>query len=135
MEHIAKNIVANGGAAVADPSALRTAELAAEAAGVDYSMFEKEVNKLRNQSKQTSGQIAGDSEKDMNKMMMSNKQRKLYEKMKYSQRKREHEVRSWLYIMFWALNVLRCIQRESLTAKKRVIEKERKRKGQSSVAT
>jgi pescadillo protein len=103
MEHIAKNIVANGEAAVADPSALRTAELAAEAAGVDYSMFEKEVNKLRNQSKQTSGEIAEDSEKDMNKMMMSNKQRKLYEKMKYSQRKREHEVNSWLHIMFWVL--------------------------------
>jgi pescadillo protein len=97
MEHIANHI---GGTAVADSSALRTAELAAEAAGVDYNMFEKEVNKLRNKSKQTSGETVEDSEKDMNKMMMSNKQRKLYEKMKYSQRKREHEVRLLLSLHF-----------------------------------
>jgi pescadillo len=90
MEHIANTIALTGGAAIVDSSTLRTAELAAEAAGVDYNMFEKEVNKLRSQ---TSGETVEDSEKDMNKMMMSNKQRKLYEKMKYSRRKREHEVR------------------------------------------
>jgi pescadillo protein len=92
IEHIASSIALTNGAAIADSSALRTAELAAEAAGVDYDIFEKKVNRLRNKSKQqVSGDVIEDSEKDMNKMMMSNKQRKLYEKMKYSQRKRENE--------------------------------------------
>lgn len=92
VEHIANNIALTDGAVVADSSALRTAELAAEAAGVDYDVFEKEVNRLRSKSKQqVSGNTVEDSERDMNKMMMSNKQRKLYEKMRYSQRKRENE--------------------------------------------
>jgi pescadillo protein len=79
-------------AAAEDPAALRAAELAAEAAGVDYGTFEKEVTKSRKKVKKTdaSGQ---EGEKDMNKMMMSNKKRKLYERMKYGERKREAEVR------------------------------------------
>lgn len=115
LEHIADTIALTDGTTVADSSVLRTAELAAEAAGVDYSTFEKGVNKLRNKSKQSSRETVEESEKDMNKMMMSNKQRKLYEKMKYSQRKREHE-------------------RENLIAKKRSIEKKKKREGQSTMA-
>lgn len=80
-------------AAAEDPAALRTAELTAEAAGVDYGTFEKEVSKSRRKSKTTEG-LAEDKDHDMNKMMMSNKQKKLYEKMKYSQKKRATEVRS-----------------------------------------
>lgn len=80
-------------AASEDPAALRTAELAAEAAGVDFGAFEKEVSKSRKASKKKAAEgNVEDAEKDMNKMMMSNKQKKLYEKMKYSQKKRETEV-------------------------------------------
>ncbi|EEB95128.1 hypothetical protein MPER_05951, partial [Moniliophthora perniciosa FA553] len=73
-----------------DVAALRTAELVAEAAGIDPSAFEKELAKSRRKAKK-SVDIPEDKEKDMNKMMMSNKQRKLYEKMKYSQNKRASE--------------------------------------------
>lgn len=80
-------------AASEDPAALRAAELAAEAAGVDYGTFEKEVSKSRKKkSKKASAETEVDGEKDMNKMMMSNKQKKLYEKMKYSEKKRATEV-------------------------------------------
>ncbi|KAG6872881.1 hypothetical protein C0995_005739 [Termitomyces sp. Mi166 len=91
-----------------DPAALRVAELAAEAAGVDFGTFEKEVNKSSKASKKAVEDGVEDAEKDMNKMMMSNKQRKLYEKMKYSQKKRDNE-------------------RAVLEAKRQVIQKQRKR--------
>ena len=126
MEHITNHIALTDGAEIADPSVFRTAELAAEAAGVDYHMFEKEVRELRNKSKGTSGETVEESEKDMNKMMMSNKQRKLYEKMKYSQRKREHEVRMMLGLSFTlCLLTSYLIKRNTLIAKKRVIEQKK----------
>ncbi|KAG6911839.1 hypothetical protein DXG01_000086 [Tephrocybe rancida] len=75
-----------------DPAALRAAELAAEAAGVDFGTFEKEVRKTQKSSKKATEDSVEDAEKDMNKMMMSNKQKKLYEKMKYSQQKRDNEL-------------------------------------------
>lgn len=75
-----------------DPVALRSAELAAEAAGVDYGDFEQE---LRTATKKQASSLAQperiESEKDMNKMLMSNKQRKLYERMKYGEKKRAEE--------------------------------------------
>ncbi|KAJ3567359.1 hypothetical protein NP233_g6415 [Leucocoprinus birnbaumii] len=78
--------------AAVDPSALRAAELAAEAAGMDYDAFEKEVNKLGKKRAKKETTRAGEAEEEeMNKMMMSNKKRKLYEKMKYSQNKKETE--------------------------------------------
>ncbi|KAI0704901.1 Pescadillo N-terminus-domain-containing protein [Cytidiella melzeri] len=92
-----------------DAAALLAAELEAEAAGVDFGSFEKEVRKARKKAK-----VLGDSpaalpaEEDMNKMMMSNKQKKLYERMKYGERKRNAE-------------------REKLQERKRVIDKERKK--------
>ena len=80
-------------AATGDSVDLRAAELAAEAAGVDYGTFEAKVKKLnRKQMKKPITDGVEDGEKDMNKMMMSNKQKKLYEKMKYSQKKKEIEV-------------------------------------------
>jgi pescadillo protein len=78
--------------AIEEPSDLRTAELAAEVAGMDYDAFEKEVNKLgRKNAKEQLANTA--EEEDMNKMMMSNKKRKLYEKMRHSQKRKESEVR------------------------------------------
>ncbi|KAF7306674.1 Sec7 domain protein [Mycena indigotica] len=75
-----------------DETSRRAAELAAEVAGVDYGDFEKEVRKSHKKSKATAKDDGVDSEQDMNKMMMSNKQKKLYEKMKYSQNKKSAEV-------------------------------------------
>jgi len=73
-----------------DPDALRAAELAAEAAGIDYGAFEREVEKTK-KAKGKSAPVPADTEEDMNKMLMSNKKRKLYEKMKYGQRKKDAE--------------------------------------------
>ena len=75
-----------------DPSALRTAELVAEAAGMDYDAFANEVNKFEKKGKKKGQKPGGEGEDDMNKMMMSNKKRKLYEKMKHSQKRKESEV-------------------------------------------
>ncbi|KAG8807517.1 mRNA-binding ribosome synthesis protein nop7, partial [Serendipita sp. 399] len=89
-----------------DAEALRAAELEAEAAGVDFAEFEKAMKhgaKKKNKdttiikgataaSQQQEGEEAvRATEKEMNKMMMSNKQRKLYEKMKYTERKKAEE--------------------------------------------
>lgn len=80
-----------------DPATLRAAELAAEAAGMDYGTFEAKVKKAGKKASSASAKVVEEAEKDMNKMMMSNKQRKLYEKMKYSQQKQVAEVRR----LFW----------------------------------
>lgn len=87
-------IALQAAAAVAaeDPAALRAAELAAEAAGIDYGTFEKEVAKSQKNAKKRSAPAEPDAEKDMNKMMMSNKKRKLYERMKHGEKKRATEV-------------------------------------------
>ena len=86
--------------ATRDAAALRVAELAAEASGVDYGTFEEKVKQYeKKMPKKSTGDRDEVAEKDLNKMMMSNKQKKLYEKMKYSQQKREMEV-SHLFILF-----------------------------------
>ncbi len=77
-------------AAHSNPAAIRAAELQAEAAGMDYGAFEKKLAKSQTKATQAQGQAS--EMDDMNKMMLSNKQRKLYEKVKYSERKRHAEV-------------------------------------------
>ncbi|OBZ79745.1 Pescadillo [Grifola frondosa] len=99
-------------AAAEDAAALRAAELEAEAAGVDYGTFEKEAKKAQTKSKKIEVPAEGSGEQDMNKMMMSNKQRKLYERMKYGEKKRTAE-------------------RQNLEHKKKAIEKEKKRRTKS----
>ncbi|KAJ3788949.1 Pescadillo N-terminus-domain-containing protein [Lentinula aff. detonsa] len=99
-------------AAVEDSVALRAAELAAEAAGIDPSTFEKEVAKSRRKSKKVPSNGVDEAEADMNKMMMSNKQKKLYEKVKHSQNKRN-------------------LERSKLEEKKRTLDKQ-KRKSQTT---
>ncbi|KAI9512794.1 Pescadillo N-terminus-domain-containing protein [Russula earlei] len=74
-----------------NPAAIRAAELQAEAAGMDYGTFEKRLAKSQTKATRVQEQTSGVEE--MNKMMLSNKQRKLYEKIKYSERKRHAEVR------------------------------------------
>ncbi|KAI0274708.1 Pescadillo N-terminus-domain-containing protein [Gloeopeniophorella convolvens] len=76
-------------AARSDPAVARAAELEAEAGGMDYGTFEKRIAKSPKKSARSSE--TNDSVEDMNKMMLSNKQRKLYEKIKYSERKRQAE--------------------------------------------
>jgi pescadillo protein len=66
-----------------DPAAIRAAELHAEAAGMDYGAFERKLAKLPIKAKGVQEPVIG--VEDMNKMMLSNKQRKLYEKIKYSE--------------------------------------------------
>lgn len=81
-------------AAADDPEALRVAELAAEAAGVDYGTFEKEVQKKQKQQKHKHKEDAvvdGGGEEDMNKILMSKRKRQLYERMKYGEKKRATE--------------------------------------------
>ncbi|KAJ8515261.1 hypothetical protein ONZ45_g7304 [Pleurotus djamor] len=97
-------------AATGDADALRAVELAAEAAGVDYAAFEKEVSNSRKKAKKAVVHEAPDAEADMNKMLMSNKQRKLYERVKHSQNKRSAE-------------------RTKLEERKKTLSKEKKRKG------
>lgn len=78
-----------------DPEKLRQAELEAEVRGVSYDAFAKEVGKAARQSQKANDMPTMQTEageKDMNKMLMSRKQRKLYEKMKYSQNKKTAEV-------------------------------------------
>jgi pescadillo protein len=85
-------IAANVKTALAEdnPAALRTAELEAEAAGVDFNTFETQVSKLAKKHKPKASTTA--VEDNPNKMLMSNKQRKLYERMKHSQSKSNTEV-------------------------------------------
>lgn len=83
-------IEAVANAAQEEDSSLRAAELAAEVAGVDPATFEKQVNKVSKQKK--SDNLVDVAEEDMNKMMMSKRQKKLYEKVKHSQQKRVAEV-------------------------------------------
>jgi pescadillo protein len=75
-----------------NPAAIRAAELHAEAAGMDYGAFEKKLAKSTVKATQVQEPATG--VEDMNKMLLSNKQRKLYEKIKYSERKRQAEVGS-----------------------------------------
>ncbi|KAF8523155.1 Pescadillo N-terminus-domain-containing protein [Hysterangium stoloniferum] len=94
-----------------DPSALLAAELAAEAAGVDYGTFEKAVKKQQKKAVKATPE-AEDVEKDMKKMMLSRKKRKLYEKMKYTEEKRVRE-------------------RDALLQRRDMLRKERKREKRS----
>jgi len=88
--------------AVDDPEALRAAELAAEAAGIDYGTFEKEIQKKQKKQKQDTV-VDGEGEEDMNKMLMSKRKRQLYEKMKYGERKRATEVsRHQSGLVYWS---------------------------------
>ncbi|KAL0950979.1 hypothetical protein HGRIS_007726 [Hohenbuehelia grisea] len=89
---LALQAAADAAATVDDPAVLRAAEIAAEAAGVDFTTFEKQVKKSQKKAKsKVVDSAVEDAEKDMNKMMMSNKQKKLYEKVKHSQNKKAAE--------------------------------------------
>ena len=118
-------------AAAEDAAALRVAELEAEAAGVDFGTFEKESKKAQKKAKKADAPKVDEAEQDMNKMMMSNKQRKLYERMKYGEKKRATEVRrSFLLSQCLGLIVV-FPQRQQLEQKKRAIEKEKKRRSKT----
>jgi len=72
---------------------LHAAELAAEVAGVDYEELQRDVQKVQKAQRSDRKSAGRDDETDMAKMLLSNKKRKLYERMKHSQRKRAAEVR------------------------------------------
>jgi pescadillo protein len=81
--------------APSDPVLLRAAELAAERAGLDTATFEEGLKKAVKQAGGKKGKKTLEEEKEgeMNKMMMSNKKRKLYERMKHGDRKKAELVR------------------------------------------
>ncbi|GJJ08749.1 mRNA-binding ribosome synthesis protein nop7 [Clathrus columnatus] len=98
-----------------DASALRAAELKAEAAGVDYDTFEKAVKK-KQKKRQAKDQVSDTPpapEADMRKMLLSGKKRKLYEKMKYTEQKKVQE-------------------KETLTKRREQLKKEKKKKTSST---
>ncbi|KAF7319945.1 Pescadillo-like protein [Mycena kentingensis (nom. inval.)] len=108
-EELAEKTALKAAASATDEASRRAAELAAEVAGVDYGTFEKEVRKSEQKAKaKAKAEAADDGEEDMNKMLMSNKQKKLYTKMKYSQNKKSTE-------------------KTTLEAKKRKLEKEKRK--------
>ncbi|KAK7694553.1 mRNA-binding ribosome synthesis protein nop7 [Cerrena zonata] len=110
-EENAEKTALKAAASAEDEAALRAAELEAEAAGVDFGTFEKTTRKAK-KAKASKTPAVDESEQEMNKMMMSNKQKKLYERMKYGEKKRDAE-------------------RQTLEQKRRTIEKEKKRKTKS----
>ncbi|CAE6419341.1 hypothetical protein ACGC1H_001894 [Rhizoctonia solani] len=90
-ETTARPALAAAAAAPDDPALRRAAEIEAERAGVEYAAFEVDLKKaIKKQPKKTT-QPVEDNELEMNKMLMSNKQRKLYERMKYGEKKRALE--------------------------------------------
>lgn len=105
-----------------DEAALRAAELAAEAAGVDYGTFEKSAKKSAKKTAKAPAQADEKAEQEMNKMMMSNKQRKLYERMKYGEKKRATEVSTLVALnLRWLNNV-----RRNKTSSKRNVSSRRR---------
>ena len=105
-----------------DAVSLRAAELAAEAAGMEYGTFEKQAQKLQKKRSKKEGHV-DQEEEEMGKMLLSNKKRKLYERMKYGEKKRAAEVR---LNKFTVSHVLTYWQREALLRKRREILKGRK---------
>ena len=91
VEDAPEKVVLRAAATAEDAAALRAAELEAEAAGVDFGTFEKETRKARKKVR-VQEEEPEPIDEDMNKMMMSNKQRKLYERMKHGEKKRTVEV-------------------------------------------
>lgn len=110
-------------ATVADPALLRAAEIAAEADGVDAETFNKELKKAQKKSRKASekGAVSPEGEENMNKMMMSNKKRQLYERMKHGERKRATEVSPILSLSQCAqtLNGLSIYRKRALRRRKR----------------
>jgi len=78
---------------VGDSAALRAAELAAERAGVSTEDFDTNVGKVtrKKPSKTKEDPVITSRELEMNKMLMSNKQRKLFERVRHSEKKKNAE--------------------------------------------
>ncbi|QRW05246.1 pescadillo domain protein [Ceratobasidium sp. AG-Ba] len=90
----ARPALAAAAAAPDDKALRRAAEIEAERTGTEYATFEADLKKaIKTKAKTKAPEPAEivDNEMEMNKMMMSNKQRKLYERMKFGERKRATE--------------------------------------------
>ncbi|KAF8761447.1 Ribosome biogenesis protein YTM1 [Rhizoctonia solani] len=75
------------------PALRRAAEIEAERAGAEYATFEADLKKAIKKTKKVAEPVIEDNEIEMNKMLMSNKQRKLYERMKHGEKKRALEAK------------------------------------------
>lgn len=96
-EEAHKNLPSIAAAAVetGDDAALRAVELEAERAGISTEEFDARLDRAARQTK-TSNIVNTETaarDLEMNKMLMSNKQRKLYERVRHSERKKTAEVR------------------------------------------
>ena len=121
-EHIADEPLAAAiNAAHSDPAGIRAAELQAEAAGMDYGAFEKKLAKSRTKTMEVQEQASG--VEDMNKMMLSNKQRKLYERIKYSQRKRQAQVKPSIFNIKLETDYPGCVQNAKLEQRRKELGK------------
>ncbi|KAH0838440.1 Pescadillo N-terminus-domain-containing protein [Lanmaoa asiatica] len=87
VDHVVESV---GIRSADDAESLRAAELTAEAAGMEYSTFEKEVQRLQRKRVQKEKPV-NQGEEDMGKMLLSNKKRKLYERMKHGEKRRAAE--------------------------------------------
>ncbi|CUA77596.1 Pescadillo homolog [Rhizoctonia solani] len=90
-ETVTRPALAAAAAAPDDPALRRAAELEAERAGAEYATFEADLKKAIKKQPKKATEPVEDNELEMNKMLMSNKQRKLYERMKYGEKKRALE--------------------------------------------
>ncbi|KAF8707349.1 Ribosome biogenesis protein YTM1, partial [Rhizoctonia solani] len=90
-DSVTRPALAAAAAAPEDPALRRAAEIEAERAGAEYATFEADLKKAIKKTKKVTEPVIEDNEIEMNKMLMSNKQRKLYERMKYGEKKRALE--------------------------------------------
>jgi hypothetical protein len=124
---VAKPALVAAAAAPEDKALRRAAEIEAERAGTEYATFEADLKKaMKTQAKTKEPEpVVADTEAEMNKMMMSNKQRKLYERMKFGERKRATEAGVilpellWLKLMIWTCRKQNWSKNEMLSGKPR----------------
>ncbi|QRW18851.1 pescadillo domain protein [Rhizoctonia solani] len=90
-DSVTRPALAAAAAAPEDPALRRAAEIEAERAGAEYATFEADLKKAIKKTKKVAEPVIEDNEIEMNKMLMSNKQRKLYERMKHGEKKRALE--------------------------------------------
>ncbi|KAF8679903.1 Ribosome biogenesis protein YTM1 [Rhizoctonia solani] len=92
-DSVTRPALAAAAAAPEDPALRRAAEIEAERAGAEYATFEADLKKAIKKTKKVAEPVIEDNEIEMNKMLMSNKQRKLYERMKHGEKKRALEAK------------------------------------------
>jgi pescadillo protein len=112
---VARPALVAAAAAPEDKALRRAAEIEAERAGTEYATFEADLKKAMKTQAMTkeAEPVVADTEAEMNKMMMSNKQRKLYERMKFGERKRATEVSVAFSELLWLKLTIRACRKQN----------------------